>query len=133
MQRRWPRFRNLSGNLLRWDFYRDNIGRVLVLLYLVKLMWPVLLVAPRVGPFWLLPLPGAAVNIIAETDYLVKGYFHYDHSTFAGVIIVVLLGLERVRHKALAAALLFVTAVVMPVVVPSWYRARPIQLFESDF
>ena len=67
-----PFFRNTFANLFHWDFYRERLGRVLVLLYLVKLMWPVLLVAPKVGPFWLLPLPGAAINVIADADYLVK-------------------------------------------------------------
>jgi len=128
-----PFFRNTFASLFRWDFYRERLGRVLVLLYLLKLMWPVLLVASKVGPFWLLPLPGAAINVVADADYLVTGYFHYDHSTFAGVIIVVLLGLERVRHKAVIAALLVATSLLLPMFLPQWYRARPGQLFEQHF
>jgi Predicted membrane protein (DUF2079) len=128
-----PFFRNTFANFTKWDFFQEKLGRPLVGVYLLKLMWPVLLVAPKVGPFWLLPLPGAAINVIADTNYLVKGFYHYDHSTFAGVIVAVLLGLERMRRSSWIASALMAVTLLLPLRLTEWYRARPAQLLEKDF
>ena len=83
----------------------------LSLRYLLLLVWPVLLYAYRTRFLFTSDalLPGAFINMLVG-GYLIQGRWHYDHSTFAGVLIAVLISLERIKWKrTLACSLVFVT------------------------
>lgn len=101
-----PFFRNTFHNIVSGDFYIERFSRPDVWLYVVRLLWPLLFVLGRPSLLWLLPLPAMLINILADTDYLVQGYYHYDHSTFAVLLIALLTSLEKCNRRTLISVLL---------------------------
>jgi hypothetical protein len=101
-----PYFRDVLGGLGRPGFWRERLGRPEAGAYLGRLLWPELLVLP-VAPAWaLLPLPAALVNIASGGRYLVEGSWHYDHASFALLLVGLVHALGRARRPRPAAAAL---------------------------
>lgn len=100
-----PWFGNIWKDLRDPAFYRWKILIPEVRQYLLLLLWPLVPFLRSTFPMCLLPLGGVAVNVLGG-GYLIQSQFHYDHSTFAGVIIVVLLGLSRARYPLVWGVLL---------------------------
>lgn len=104
-----PWFSNLTTRLKTAQFWNQRLNGE-ALRYMVLLFWPLAVTAFRSGMFWGLPLIGATINLLAG-GYLIKAGYHYDHSTFACVIMAVLLSLREARWAAPRALLLAAGAI----------------------
>lgn len=93
-----PWFSDVWTQWLNPSWYRIKLGHPLVLHYLALLLWPLPFFVWHTFPIVLLPLAGAVINVIGS-GYLIQTAYHYDHSTYASIIIVMLLGLERMRWR----------------------------------
>jgi uncharacterized membrane protein len=93
-----PWFADIWSQLLNPSYYKIKFASPGVMRYLLTLLWPMVFFARSTFPISLLPLPGAFINIFGS-GYLIQSRHHYDHSTYAAVIIVMLLGIRRVRFK----------------------------------
>lgn len=94
-----PFLSNIYERLQSLDYYKASLLRPEVGIYLLKLFWPLLLVVHRTSWFILLPLPAALINILANNIYFVETYWHYDHSSFAMILIALRLALEPREQK----------------------------------
>lgn len=102
-----PYFRDVAGDLIRPDRLLARTTRPEALAYLGRLLWPGLLVLPLAPAWALLPLPAAFVNVLSGSSYLVEGWWHYDHSSFALVLVGLVHATRRARRpRLLAGALL---------------------------
>lgn len=126
-----PWFGNLTASLKNPEFYATHFFTAAAALYLGLLLGPVVPFIRATFPLALLPLAGAAVNLIGGS-YLIKAAYHYDHSSFAGVIIVLLLGLPRIRWQKSVALLLAVAAITVNLTYPE-NRIRLTDPFHSKF
>jgi uncharacterized membrane protein len=106
-----PYFQNLTHKLSSIEFYAAMATHPDTGPYLVKLMWPLIPFAVVSFPFVLGVLPGAAINIFSLTGYFMEAYYHYDHSTYAALLIVVLIGARRVRWKNAIACYLIIGSI----------------------
>lgn len=118
-----PWFGNLAASLRNPEFYTTHFFTAAAAVYLGMLLGPVVPFIRVTFPLTLLPLAGAAVNLIGG-GYLIKAAYHYDHSSFAGVIIVLLLGLPRIRWQKSVALLLAIAAIAINLT----YRENSIRL-----
>lgn len=83
-----PWFSSLGSRLTSWSYVRGLLNEK-NLTYLLMIAWPLLLLPLRAALPWLIALsPAVMVNIIGGS-YLVLGAYHYDHSTFAVVLIMI--------------------------------------------
>lgn len=105
-----PFFQNLANSLTDPAFLANRLFASEAAVYLALLFAPILPFARATFPLVLLPLAGAGVNLIGG-GYLILAAYHYDHSTFAGVIMVLLLGFRQIAWKHAVAALLATVAV----------------------
>ncbi len=112
-----PWFTNIYSMLFDPQFYRDRIFSSSLMVYLATLLWPVLLFARRTFPFSLLPLAPISINLLGG-GYLIQGYYHYDHSTFAAVIMVVLLGFGSAPKKEIVAGTFAAITIGLHWIVP---------------
>ncbi len=124
-----PWFPDIWTELLRPAYY----ARVLlpeVPWYLLMLLWPVVFFPRAAFPMIFLPLAGAAINVLGS-GYLLKSTFHYDHSSYAAVIIVMLIGLSRIKRKNLVAIVLFAVALGIHLYWPHM-RARVTRVWNGE-
>jgi hypothetical protein len=124
-----PWFPDIWRALLRPDYW-TRVLTADVARYLAMLFWPVLFFPRAAFPMTLLPLAGATVNVLGS-GYLIKTEWHYDHSTYAAVIIAMLLGLSRIRRKDLVAILIFAVALGIHLYWPHM-RARVTQVWNGQ-
>ncbi len=113
-----PWFADIWGGLLSPSYYRVRFLQPEVLKYLGLLLWPVVPFVHSTFPMTLLPFAGALINLLGS-GYLIQSAYHYDHSTYASVIIVMLLGLERASYKKILGALLVAAAVWVNLYTPT--------------
>jgi uncharacterized membrane protein len=115
-------FDDLFNNWSDLTWWSVTLLRTDILLYFVKLLWPLVFVIYRAPWIGLALLPGLGINIVANTSYLIENYWHYDHSTYAVVLIIFIFGLPRIRRAQTVALTICVLALLSHVVVPEIYR-----------
>ncbi|MCB0360754.1 MAG: DUF2079 domain-containing protein, partial [Bdellovibrionales bacterium] len=128
-----PFFRTFFTDIQTAAFYQRMLGRPELGLYLLKLCWPLLLLGRAAWPFALAIIPGVALNTISNTGYYIEAYYHYDHSTFAAVIIALLWALPRAKLPRTRAILIGSTAVVLHLALPSWFRMHVTEMPQASW
>lgn len=101
-----PFFRGVLENWHRPAFIKEAFWNPTVGIYVARITWPLLLFVRWWTPLVLLPAAGLFVNIITKNGYQLEAYYHYDHSTMAGVIIAVLEGVGRARYRKVTCTVL---------------------------
>jgi len=89
-----PFFTNIFQNLFSFGFLEKNFLSKDSLVYLLKSYWPLLLCAFSQPKLLLLPAPALAINLLGG-GYLIAMSYHYDHSSFAMILIGLFLSFER--------------------------------------
>jgi len=126
-----PWFANIYEDLRTPSFYAGHFLSREAARYFLLLFWPVFLFLESSFPFCLLPLPGALINMVGG-GYMIQGYWHYDHSTFAAVMIAILIGLDKEKWKKSLALILAAITLVINLESPS-VRLRATELFSRSF
>jgi uncharacterized membrane protein len=126
-----PWFSSIYEDLFKPPFLRQHIFNRDVARYLLLLFWPTFLFLRSSFPFCLLPLPGALINVLGGA-YLIQGYWHYDHSSFAAVLIAVLIGLDKARWKKSLSLILAIIMLGINLKRPS-IRTRVTEPFTRSF
>jgi len=128
-----PFFRAAFSGFLSVEFYQRVFVREELVGYLLKVLWPLLLIALRPNLFMLLPLPGILLNIISGSNYLIQGLYHYDHATLAGVLIALLVSMPKLRFKGVVSFALFAISLSLNLYQPVDVRQRISDLAEPWF
>ncbi len=100
-------------------FFRSDVA-----VYLAKLFWPLLFVNRIAWPFALAALPGVIVNILSGSDELIALRFHYDHSTFAMILLACIVGVLHSAKPALHALALVIPTLFFHVVDSGPWRGE---------
>lgn len=126
-------FDDYFNNMFNPAYYLNSFGREEVLAYMLLVLWPLLVVGREARLFLLLPLPAVFLNVIANTSYLISAEFHYDHSTYAGVLIACLYALSRGSLSTLRSVTIAAVAVVIMFLFPTRFKNHPKELRDPTF
>lgn len=106
-------FRNLTNNVFDSTYWLRILSSPSVKKYMLLVYWPLIPVFFCAPWVLLLPFTAVAINIISGSPYLVAGYYHYDHSSFAAVVIAVIICMERIPVKVWFATVIAVSVTAL--------------------
>jgi uncharacterized membrane protein len=102
-----PWFQGFYEKIGHLQFWQSIFLRKSVFNYIALIFWPVL---PFIFslPFLVLAVfAPALVNILSSSEYLISGFFHYDHSTMALIGLTLAMALSRSSSPRIIIAYLF--------------------------
>ena len=127
-----PWFKHLFENPFDAELYTKAFLNQETGLYFLKVFWPLLVYVKRLPLLVLLPLPAVLVNCLGG-GYLIQGQWHYDHSSFAMVLAVLILGLSKSRFADIISLALGISMCLINLVSQPLTRTQLFEPFESKF